>query len=175
MNSGSGKNGRRRAILLLVLVLAAVFAGRSWLARRPVQGLPPDRAPQQELNACPVEEGAAVQEVPGSDDHSFASLTFSTGVGLDLSEEMAELYFVNPARSKMDLIVRVVIREETVAQSGLLRPGYRLDRLPLEPGMVARLRAGMYEGQFCVFYYDPETGVRDGVDTVIPITIQVQE
>ena len=175
MNGGSGKNGRGRAILLLALILAAVFAGRSWLASRPAQGLPPDRAPQQELNACPVAEEAAVREVSGSDDRSFASLTFSAGVGLDLSEETAELYFVNPARSKMDLIVRIVIREETVAQSGLLRPGYRLDRLPLEPGMAARLQAGIYEGQFCVFYYDPGTGVRDGVDTVIPITIQVQE
>ena len=104
------------------------------------------------------------------------SLTYSTQVEVDLGDGQAHILFQNPARSTQDVVLQLVVGEDDqetlVAQSQLIPVGYSLDRMELEEPVL--LTQGGYEGEFRVLSYDPESGEKAVVNTVIPVDITVQ-
>ena len=96
---------------------------------------------------------------------------------MDLSEGKASLLFGNPHKSTQDMVLRVVIRDQVILQSGRITPGNQVTALELLPDAPA-LGAGTYTEESChfaVLYYDPVSGEKAMLNTVIPITVTVRE
>ena len=70
-------------------------------------------------------------------------------------------------------MLQIVVQDEIIVQSGLLKPGNQVTALELLDGAAGKLSAGGYEGKFAVLYYDPDTGEKAVVNTEIPVTITV--
>ncbi|MCD7769899.1 MAG: hypothetical protein LUH36_07300 [Oscillospiraceae bacterium] len=137
--------------------------------------LTPDYAPREtEENAESMgDEGD--EKLEASEGGGSVSLTYSTDVTVILSDEVASLYFGNPARSTQNVVLQLVIQDEVVIQSGLIAPGSQVSTLALLDGAADKLTSGGYDGQFVVLYYDPDTGERAVVTTEIPVTVTVTE
>ena len=58
-----------------------------------------------------------------------------------------------------------------IAQSKLIPAGYKLSQMELNDDV--ELKAGKYEGNLNVLYYDSESGKKEVVDTKIPVTLTV--
>ena len=154
-------------LLLLLITLASVIMTVATLLK-PSTVMEPEYAPQSvDGNA----EKLATQEGGGA-----VSLTYSTQVTVDLSDGQASLLFQNPARSTQDVVLQLVVGEDDqetlVAQSQLIPVGYSLDRMELEEPVL--LTQGGYHGEFRVLCYDPGSGEKAVVNTVIPVDITVQ-
>ena len=108
---------------------------------------------------------------PDNTNGGSVRLTYSDKVTIDLSEETATFYFGNPGRSNQDMILRIIIQDKVIAQSGLIPAGYQIKNLALLPDTASLLRTGTYSGKFMIYYYDQETDELATVNTEIPITV----
>lgn len=162
-------------LLLLLLIKSCVGVGVWNKYFREPDVLTPDYAPQEtEPNG---------EDIIGDDDDKMespegggaVSLTYSTDVTIDLSDEAASLMFANPGKSNHDMVVQLVIQDTVIIQSGRLIPGKMVSKLDLLEDAAKLLVPGGYEGKFVVFYYDPDTGEKALVNTEIPLSITVQE
>lgn len=169
-------NKRLKWLILLLLLITFVSIGIGiwgWMQGDPDRPLPPDFAPDVELNAqdIPNDSGEKNDAAQGGGK---VSLTYSNEVTMDLSEGEASLLFANPKRSTHDIILQIVVRDTVVAQSGLLKAGMQVKTLELLTVAAERLKDGGYHGSFLVFYYDQATGEQAVVNTEIPITVIVR-
>ncbi|MCD8013401.1 MAG: hypothetical protein LUG99_09525 [Lachnospiraceae bacterium] len=170
------KDRRKLLIILLLLLITLIAVGITiWAVffRDTKTTLTPDYAPQEtEEYAEPIgdddDEKLEVSEGGGA-----VSLSYSTEVTIDLSEETASLYFANPSKSTQDMVLQLVIQDTVVIQSGLLTPGNQVSTLSLLDGAADILEEGGYDGEFIVLYYDPDSGEKAVVNTEIPVTITV--
>lgn len=165
-------------VLLLLLVLATIVAAvvaiwNLWL-RGSDATLPPDYAPRDpEKNAIPIgDDGDKKLDQP---DGGAVSLTYAKEVSISLSEKSARLLFANPTKSNQDMVLRLVINDTVIFQSGRLTPGNKVHELDLLKGMEKRLSAGGYDGKFVVLYYDRASGELAMVNTEIPVTVTVTD
>lgn len=179
MQSANRENGNRSRILILLLLLITVIAVgvTIWalVFRDTAPALTPDYAPQQEeTNAEPIgdEEDEKLEAEEGG---GAVSLSYSNEADISLSAGTAELFFANPTKSTQDMVLQIVVQDEIIVQSGLLKPGNQVTTLELLDGAAEKLSAGGYEGKFAVLYYDPDTGEKAVVNTEIPVTITVSE
>lgn len=162
-------------ILLIITALAVCVALWALFFRDSGPVLAPDQAPvQEEVNAEAI-EGDTGEKMESPQGGGSVSLTFSRDVDIDLSDETAYLVFANPGKSNQDMVLQIVVQDTVIVQSGTLRPGNQVAELKLLDKAAKRLSAGVYEGNFNVLYYHPETGEKAIVNTVIPITITVNE
>ena len=162
-------------LLLLLITLIAVCVTVWALFFRDAGGvaLAPDYAPQQrEQNAetIPDDSGEKLEAPQGG---GAVSLTYSTQVTIDLSDQVASLYFANPGKSNQDMLVQIVVQDVVLTQSGVLEPGYQVKLLDLFEGSADLLSPGGYEGKFVILYYNQESGEKAMVNTEIPVTITV--
>lgn len=134
------------------------------------------------LDYAPRETEENIEAIPGdteagADGGSGGSvrLIYSDRVTIDLSRAEASLYFGNPGRSNQNMVLRVMIRDEVIAQSGLIPAGYELETLALRDAAVSKLRPGGYNGVLVIYYYDQDTEKLAAVNTEIPIDITVEE
>ena len=157
MQNANRENGNRSKILILLLLLITVIAVgvTIWALffRDTAPALTPDYAPQQEeTNAEPIgdedDEKLEAEEGGGA-----VSLSYSNEVDISLSEGTAELFFANPTKSTQDMVLQIVVQDEIIVQSGLLKPGNQVTALELLDGAAGKLSAGGYEGKFAVLYY----------------------
>ena len=71
------------------------------------------------------------------------------------------------------LIVQLIIQDNVVAQSGLIKTGNKITRMSLIEGNG--LIEGGYDGILMVYYYHEDTGEKSILNTKIPIQIEVYE
>lgn len=161
--------------LMLLITVAAVAITVSILLKPPtVQA--PDFAPQSVDDNAHKMEDENTDKLETQEGGGAISLTYSTQVEVDLEDGQAHILFQNPTRSTQDVVLQLVVGEDDqetlVAQSQLIPAGYALDSLELEEPVL--LTQGGYEGEFRVLSYDPESGEKAVVNTVIPVDITVQ-
>lgn len=164
-------------IMILILITVAAVSVTAWtlLSQKNTNttGLIPDYAPQEEepnAESIPDDSNEKMENPEGGGS---VSLVYSREVSISLSNESAELLFMNPGKSNQDMILQIVIQDVVVAQSGILKAGNQITELELMSEVVGKLSDGIYEGNFNVLYYDPETGEKAIVNTEIPVTITV--
>ncbi len=160
-------------VLLVITVVAICVTIWALFYRDTGPVLAPDYAPQEEEVNAETIPGDTGEKLDNPEGGGSVSLTYSRDMQIDLSEKTATLLFANPGKSNQDMVLQIVIQGEVIVQSGTLKPGNQVTRLSLIDGMEKKLSAGVYEGNFAVLYYHPETGEKAIVNTEIPITITV--
>ena len=108
------------------------------------------------------------------------SLQYEDKVTINLSDKKAYFNYSNysnPNKSTQNIVLEIVIKDQTVAKSALIKAGYKITELPLESGAEKLLSKGVYneDAVFKISSYDPETGEKAMVDTKAEITVTVQE
>ena len=181
MAKHDNKQNNQKLIIILILIFALItvfsVCVTVWALffKGPDVVLTPDYAPQKnEVNQKPI-EGDSNEKMEASEGGGAVSLTYSSNVTIDLSDEKSILMFANPGKSTQDMVVQIVIQEQILVQSGKLTPGNQVTTLDLMDGAAKKLAVGGYEGKFVVLYYHPETGEKAIVNTEIPITVYVIE
>ena len=160
------------AIIVLLLIALLLSMCHSSLKKQGNEVLIPDLAPEEtepNVETIPNDTSTKADSTNGGS----VRLLYSDRVTIDLSDDMASLYFGNPSRSNQDMILRIVIQEEVIAQSGLIPAGYQVETLELLPDTSSMLRAGTYSGKFVIYYYNQENDERATINTEIPISIVV--
>lgn len=161
--------------LLCVTILALCTTLWALCFRQPRQVLMPDYAPvAPEANASPIPGDADAGNRAESGSGS-VSLTYSDRVSIDLDRERAELMFANPGKSDQDMVLQLIIQDAVILQSGRLTPGNQMTELELAEGAAQMLLPGGYEGEFLIFFYDPDSGEKAIVNTRIPVSVTVGE
>ena len=171
------KQGYNILIIILILITVAAVSVTAWtlLSQKKANTteLIPDYASQKEepnAESIPDDSNEKMENPEGGGS---VSLVYSREVSISLSNKIAELLFMNPGKSNQDIILQIVIQDVVIAQSGILKAGNQITELELMSEMVEKLSDGIYEGNFNVLYYDPETGEKAIVNTEIPVTITV--
>lgn len=170
-------SGNKILILLLLLITAIAVGVTVWALffRDTSPALAPDYAPrQEEANAEPIGDETD-EKLEAEEGGGAVSLSYSDQVSISLSGGTASLFFANPTKSTQDMVLQLVIQDEVIVQSGLLKPGNQVTALELLDGEAEKLSAGGYDGKFAVLYYDPDTGEKAVVNTEIPVEITVSK
>ncbi len=161
------------ALVLLAIMMFLPGCGSSG-AQDSNEILVPDLSPEEaEPNIETIPNDPDTK--PNNSDGGSVSLTYSDQVAINLREEIASLYFGNPGRSNQDMILRIVIQDKVIAQSGIIPAGYQVKTISLLHDSVSLLKAGRYSGKFVIFYYDQKNGKLATVNTEIPITVVVEK
>lgn len=169
---GQTENKRTKIIIAVLCAITLLAVGVSIFALLH-KDKPSDYAPQQiEQNAEPIKDEDSTEKLEQQSGGGAVSLTYSNQVTLSLSKKTVSLMFQNPTRSNQDMKVEIVIDGKTIAESGRLEPGFKVDTLSEVD--TDKLSAGTYEGKFVVSFYDAESGEKAVVNTEIPITITVE-
>lgn len=170
-----GKKKWLLILLLLLLILAIAVGVTIWaLFFRSEPTLAPDYAPRQEERYAEDIGDDGDQKLDQAEGGGAVSLTYTTQVNVDLSEEQATLFFANPSKSNQDMVPRIVVQDVVIAQSGTISPGKQIEKLDLLEETAAKLQTGGYNGQFVVLYYQPDTREKTIVNTEIPVNITVE-
>ncbi len=177
MNESKKNNKVLVIIIILALVTVSAVAVTVWaLFLRGGEDvvLSPDYAPvEEESNAEVISDDESKLVAP--EGGGAASLMYQKTVKVDLSDKKATLLFGNPSKSTQDMVVQLVIQDNVIIQSGLLKPGNRVTSLELLDGKDEMLKEGGYEGKLRVLYYDPVTGEKAILDTEIAVDVTVTE
>lgn len=177
---GEKRKLNKRTLLILLLILISIV---SWIITGLVlyykngdaNPLIPDYAPvEEDKNAQDIVGDNGDNKLTAEDGGGAASLTFSQNVIIDLSDEKVTLLFQNPGRSLCDVVLRIVVQDKLIAQSGRLVPGKQIITLDLLDGVSETLSEGGYNGYFQVYMYDPETNEKSMVNSEFPVVITVQ-
>ena len=115
----------------------------------------------------PVDENAEAVEDDDSEKADVSngggsvSMIYALDASIRLPDGEITIYFKNPNASSHSVIVDMYIvsggQEYLIAQSGLLAPGFGLNKLQLMPAAPS-LSEGIYSGLFRLHCYDPVTG-----------------
>ena len=164
---------RITVILLIVIVILILLLLQRCSSDVPV--LNPDFPPQEtEQNAQPI-PGGSDEKLEHEEGGGSVRLTYSDKVTIDLTDKKAKLHYLNPSSSTQDIMIRIIIKDQVIAQSGLLLPGYQVRELDLIADAEKMLIEGTYSGKFEIYFYDPETNERAMLNAEAPITITVQQ
>ena len=178
--------------LILLLLLAAILfflLGRPQGDTGPVIGPAPDNdgpvvinpdhpLPPEDENAEPIEDDDT-EKGTAQDGGGSVSMIYSLESAIDLSSGEIAIYFKNPNASTHDVTVDMYIvsggEEYLIAQSGILKAGYGLEKLTLLDGGPI-LSEGIYGGLFRLHCYDPLTGEQAMlVPEIVGLNITVTE
>lgn len=159
------------AAIIVIFAAALVFVVL-WHGQQADKPLLPDRAPQEiDQNATLSDDGSTKLDAPPAGGAS--SLGYSKEVVIDLTDNVASLYFENGNASLQDAAIFLVVQDTVILQSGRLPPGSIITSLPLPPEGVP-LQQGGYDGQVLVQFYD-NAGTPMTVNTAIQgISIEVK-
>lgn len=81
----------------------------------------------------------------------------------------------NPAESTVYLVAEIVIQDRVIAQSGAIKPGYRLTELELAENAKDILQVGGYDGKIVLYMYNSENDERAILNSEIIVTVTVNE
>ena len=120
-----------------------------------------------------------VSEIGGA-----VELNYSDKVEYGLSDQTVTLFFANPGSSTQAVVLQIIVyggvnvdtgkpEEYLLAESGILRPGYYVERLDADLESNVSLASGVYSGVMRVLFYNEDTGERAVVNTEIPVNISV--
>ena len=133
---------------------------------------------------APPGEDANSQKIPGDSEGKLDVTQGGGGIGIqyaqqveiDLSDKTAYIQYANPSRSTQNVMLQIVIKGKIVAQSGIVKPGYQIDRVALLDGMEDILLEGVYtDAVFKFLSYDPVTAEKAMVDSEGKITVNVMK
>ena len=175
---------RLAALLLLIPILLLVIR-TGWF--KPADDgkvvLAPDYPLiKDEPNSQPTEDDQQKFEV--SENGGAVALNYSDKVEYGLSDQTVTLFFANPGSSTQAVVLQVIVyggvnvdtgkpEEYLLAESGILRPGYYVERLDADLESNVSLASGVYSGVMRVLFYNEDTGERAVVNTEIPVNISV--
>lgn len=164
-------------IALLSVAVIAVVVTVCLIVFKEDEVLAPDYAPPAVEENAEKLEGESGDKLETSEGGGAVSISYWKEATIDLSEKKVALRVDNPGRSYNDMLIQVIVKGEVVAQSGTLKPGYRVSTLDLLDGAAGKLAAGGYsvDTKLVFYFYDPETGEKALVNSEIPITVVVQE
>ena len=175
---------RLAALLLLIPILLLVIR-TGWF--KPADDgkvvLAPDYPLiKDEPNSQPTEDNQQKFEV--SENGGAVALNYSDKVEYGLSDQTVTLFFANPGSSTQAVVLQIIVyggvnvdtgkpEEYLLAESGVLRPGYYVERLDADLESNVSLASGVYSGVMRVLFYNEDTGERAVVNTEIPVNISV--
>lgn len=163
MKFGMAKIKDKRKIIVVVSVVLAIIIGIWALFFR-------NTGPKIEGNAEPTGTEEKMDQPEGG---GAVNITYSNKVAIDLSDKSATLMFENPGRSNQAMSVQVIIKDNVVVESGVLKPGNKVSKLDMKDDM--KLSEGKHEGKFNVLFYNSETGDQEIVNTTIPVEVSVSK
>ena len=180
----SRRDLRLAALLLLIPILLLVIR-TGWF--KPADDgkvvLAPDYPLiKDEPNSRPTEDDQQKFEV--SENGGAVALNYSDKVEYGLSDQTVTLFFANPGSSTQAVVLQIIVyggvnvdtgkpEEYLLAESGILRPGYYVERLDADLESNVSLASGVYSGVMRVLFYNEDTGERAVVNTEIPVNISV--
>ncbi len=88
---------------------------------------------------------------------------------------MAMLVFGNPSKTNREAVVRLVIQDTVILQSGSLAPSTQVTELSLMNGAEEKLTVEVCEGKFIVSFFDRPSGRWATLNAEIPVTVTVTE
>ncbi len=160
-------------VAMAVVIVAAVGVGIWALTARTYPVITPDYAPNEmEENAEKI-EGDDTTKLEAPDGGGAVEVQFTKKVTLDLSDKTVYLNFGNPSKSTQQMVVQLWAKDEILAQSGAIKPGYKVGKLELLPGAANKLAVGGYEGKLVILNYDEETGEKAMVNIEVATLINV--
>ena len=175
----------RLAALLLLLPILLLVIRTGWF--KPADDgkvvLAPDYPLiKDEPNSQPTEDNQQKFEV--SENGGAVALNYSDKVEYGLSDQTVTLFFANPGSSTQAVVLQIIVyggvnvdtgkpEEYLLAESGILRPGYYVERLDADLESNVSLASGVYSGVMRVLFYNEDTGERAVVNTEIPVNISV--
>lgn len=172
-----GADKQKQIIIIILILLLLITIGITIWAlffRDITPVLAPDYALHEtEENAEPFDDETDGDKLQQPQGGGAVSLTYSKEATIDLSENIAKLFFANPYKSNQNMMLQIVIQDTVIVQSGLLKPGYQITKLELFDKV--KLSEGLYEGKLVVLYYHEDTGEKAMINTEIPLTIKVEE
>ncbi len=171
------KEKRYRLLLLILILITVISMGVTVWAlffRGPAQKPAPDYAPPDiEQNAQPMpDQNTSKLESPGGG--GAIGVEYEPQMTVDLSEKALMFLYVNPERSTRNVAVEIYAGDRLIARSGIIKPGFRLQHLPLEDG-AETLREGVYSGKMLLLSYHPQSGEKEMLNTECAVTITVQK
>lgn len=173
------KKDKKKKILIIILLIGIVacIAVTIWALFFRTPGGSSDYAPDKlEPNAQVIENDDSPKlEAPAGG--GAISIQYEDRVTIDLSDKKAYFNYSNPSKSTQNIVLEIVIGDQTVAKSALIKPGYQITELPLADGAEKLLSEGVYNENavFKILSYDPDSGEKAMVDTKAEITVTVQE
>lgn len=163
-------------IIILSVGIVVCLAVMLWALFLRTPGDSPDYPPDKlEPNAQEIKnDDSAKLDTPAGG--GAISLQYEDRVTVDLSDKKAYFNYSNPGKSTQNIVLEIVIKGQTIAKSGLIKPGYRVTELPLAVGAEKLLSEGIYneDAVFRISSYNPETGEKAMVNTEAEITVTVQ-
>lgn len=162
-------------LLLLILLIAVGVIVWALFLRAPKTDntLAPDYAPRQ-VEQHAQRYGEETSKLDQTEGGGAVTLEYTTDVDINLSEKKVYFSVANPYQSNQSMLVQIKIKDEVIAESGTLQPGYRLGELNITEQKAKMLSEGVYDGQILIWYYQPDTGERAVVNTAIPVSINVR-
>ena len=124
----------------------------------------PDYQPTEtDANSLPIEIDPSVNiETQAGQDA--INITYTNKATVDLSDGTVRLYYANPSKSKVDVVVSLVVQDKIICQSQRIAPGHQINTLPLLDEAKSFLIVGGYDAKYVVGCYDPETNQKDLVE-----------
>lgn len=161
-------------LLLILLISVGVIVWALFLrAPKTDNTLAPDYAPRQ-VEQHAQRYGEETSKLEQTEGGGAVTLEYTTDVDINLSEKKVYFSVANPYQSNQSMLVQIKIKDEVIAESGTLQPGYRLGELNITEQKAKMLSEGVYDGQILIWYYQPDTGERAVVNTAIPVRINVR-
>lgn len=165
------KLSKQTVLILILLVITAVcLCVTGWAVfLRPAPKLT-DYAPAElEPNALPYAEETGADKLEASSGGGAVSIRYTKRVEVDRAAKKAALNYANPSSSRNNVALQLVLvdaegREAILGRSGMLKPGTKLETLDLAD---ADCQPGAYSGKFILTFYDPDTGEKAILNTVI--------
>lgn len=168
---------RRRYRVTVVVLMIAIILLAIRVGGQPIV-LQPDYAPvETEPNAFPSKDNETKLEA--SEGGGAVALIYSDQVVYNLSTGRVSLSYTNPSSSTASVVIQIIINgpdgaEYLLAQSGIMDPGYTVERLDNDMQVNLSLSPGGYSGIMRLLFYNTDTGEKAIVNTEIPVTITVQ-
>lgn len=174
--SESANKDKKRNTIIVVLLLAIIACLGIIIWALFFRTTEQDYAPAQlEPNAQVIEDDDS-EKLEAPVGGGAISLQYEDQVTISLSDKKAYFNYANPGKSTQNVMLEIVIQGQTVAQSALLEPGYKITELPLTEGAESLLTAGVYneDAVFRISSYDPDSGEKAMIATQAAITVTVQ-
>ncbi|MBR2336123.1 MAG: hypothetical protein IKA62_07880 [Clostridia bacterium] len=165
------------AISAAIIAAVAIILALITAPAPPAPPAPDNPLPVIDPNVVPNEDDTS--EKKPIDSGGSVSLIYTKKAELNLTAEIAKIYYKNPNSSSHDTVIELYIVSDGntyfLGRSGRVPAGYTIQELSLAEREV-ELKAGQYEGLYKIYFYNPETGEKAILDTNIAgVTVVVTE
>ena len=163
-------------VAMSVVIVAAVGVAFWALTAREQVVITPDYAPPEEEKYAEQIQGDQGGKFESEEGGGAVAVEFTKSITVDLSDKKAALNFGNPSRSNQQMVLQIWVHDVCIAQSGALKPGYKVSTLDLLPGATKSFAGvGGYDGKLVILNYDEVTGEKAMVNIEFPLRIDVVE